>query len=207
MAEILTADQIVERSEEIDVVKFNKEVREVVAELKKIVRKEDMDSLAAPAIGHYDRIFVMNYRDLEVKTYINPVIAYSEGLTLSRETSPVCPGKTYLVPRCGKIRIAYQTPTGQPQSRELLGYAAFVFQKEIQLLDGISLADIGLEIDEMFDNAPEEEQNEVIEAYLDALDIRAKELNKEIEEDEALKQTHDAIKFMQGVAAGEVKQQ
>lgn len=50
-------------------------------------------------------------------------------------------------------------------------------------LEGLLLSDIGLEIDDDFDNASQEEKDELINWYLDTLDLKAKELNTEIEND------------------------
>ena len=94
---------------------------------------------------------------------------------------------------------------GKTESRKIVGLAAYVFQHELDHLDGLTLADIGLEVGEDFDKATDEERNEVINAYLDSLDIKQKQLEKEIEEDEDLKQTANAIKFMEAVQKGEVK--
>ena len=72
-------------------------------------------------------------------------------------------------------------------------------------LDGALISDIGLEITEEYEKASEEEKSELIKAYLESLDLKAKELNKEIEEDKDLKQINDAIKFTEGLVKGEVE--
>ena len=194
------------RSSEINVQEDGKLVREIVHEIKDTIRKKGLQHLSAPAIGYNKRIFCIDYKDLEIKTYINPIITGVKGLTLSRETCDCVPGKTFLVPRSTDISVMYQRPTGQSESKQLLGQAAFVFQHNMNHLDGILLEDIGLEIDEDFDNATEEEQGKIIEMYLDSLDIKSKELEKEVQEDKDLKQVDDAIKFLEGVAKGEIKQ-
>ena len=87
----------------------------------------------------------------------------------------------------------------------MVGLAAIIYQHEIDHLDGLLLSDVGLEIDEQFDNATEEERMEVINAYIDALDIKQKEINTEITNDPELKQIVDAEKFMTSVYKGETK--
>jgi len=72
-------------------------------------------------------------------------------------------------------------------------------------LDGILLSDIGLEIDEQFDNATQKEKDEVINWYLETLDLKAKELNNEISNNEELKELKDGIDFMTSVYKGETK--
>ena len=76
---------------------------------------------------------------------------------------------------------------------------------ELDHLDGLLISDVGVEIDEDFHNATEEEQQEVINAYLDALDIKKKEIDTEINTTPELKQLSDGIDFMESVYKGETK--
>ena len=196
-----------ERADEVDTIKEMKEARAIIAELKSIIRKKELTSLSAPAIGYRKRIFCVNFSDSEIKTFINPSIVKAEGLVLSDETCTSIPGKRFILPRNNKVSIMYTSPLGKVESREVSGVAASVIQHEIHHLDGILISDIGLEVDEMFDNATQEEREQVIGMYLDSLDIKQKELDKQIEEDEDLKQIADATKFMEKVQSGEVVQE
>ena len=208
--EILTIQndeiKLSERSLEIDTKNQAPEMRDIVSQIKQTMRAKGLKHLSAPAIGEQRRIFCIDFEDLEIKTYINPILAECKGLTLSRETCECIPGKTFLVPRNNDITAIYQRPTGQAETRQFLGAAAIVFQHELNHLDGVLLSDIGLEIDEDFDNATEQERSEIIAMYLDSLDLRAKDLQNEIEEDPDLKEINDGIKFMEGIAKGEIKQ-
>ena len=51
----------------------------------------------------------------------------------------------------------------------------------------------------------EDERAEVIKAYMESLDLKQKEVEKRIEEDEELKKTSDAIDFMEKLQKGEVQ--
>lgn len=196
-----------ERADEVDTIKEMKEARAIIAELKSIIRKKELTSLSAPAIGYRKRIFCVNFSDSEIKTFINPIIVKAEGLVLSDEKCTSIPGKRFILPRNNKVSIMYTSPLGKIESREVSGVAASVIQHEIHHLDGILCSDIGLEVDEMFDNATQEEREQVIGMYLDSLDIKQKELDKQIEEDADLKQIADATKFMEKVQSGEVVQE
>ena len=196
-----------ERADEVDTIKEMKEARAIIAELKSIIRKNKLTSLSAPAIGYRKRIFCVNFSDSEIKTFINPIIVKAEGLVLSDETCTSIPGKRFILPRNNKVSIMYTSPLGKVESREVSGVAASVIQHEIHHLEGILLSDIGLEVDEMFDNATQEEREQVIGMYLDSLDIKQKELDKQIEEDADLKQIADATEFMEKVQSGEVVQE
>ena len=192
------------RADEVDVRKENEKVREITVALKKVVREHNLISLSANQLGFDKRIFVINFSG-DIRTFINPVITQVRGFELSRENCSSIPDKTFIRPRHNDIMVMYQTPLGKIESKQFMGAAAKVFQHEMDHLDGLLLSDIGLEIDEMFDNATEEERQEVINMYLDSLDIKQKEIDKEIQEDEELKKISDGIDFMTKVQKGEVQ--
>ena len=207
--ELLTVDkdekQLSERSMEIDTKNQAIEMREIVSAVKATIRKNNLSYLSAPSIGYQRRIFAINFNDLEIKTFINPVIANAKGLHLSKEISNVIPGKTFIRPRNTEVTVMYQRPTGQPETRKLVGLAADVFQQGMDDIDGILLSDIGLEIDDNWDILYDEEKQEIINAYLDSLDLRQKELQQEIQDNTELKQIADAIDFMSSVYKGETQ--
>lgn len=108
--------------------------------------------LAAPQIGLSQRFFVaVEYadepegeerplRDLARRIYVvaNPVITYREGEVEGTEGCLSLPGLySEEVPRAERIRVAFQDEEGRPQTLELEGYMARVFQHEIDHLDGI----------------------------------------------------------------------
>jgi peptide deformylase len=192
------------RADEIDVRKDNKEVRDITVALKNAVREHNLLSLSANQIGFNKRVFVINFNG-DLRTFVNPVITQVKGFELSRETCSSIPDKTFIRPRHNDIMVMYQTPLGKIESKQFMGAAAKVFQHEMDHLDGLLLSDIGLEIDEMFDNATDEERKQVINMYLDSLDIKQKEIDKEIQEDEDLKKISDGIDFMTKVQKGEVQ--
>ena len=180
-------------------------MREIILELKDTLRNTpNAVGLAAPQIGYNKRIFVINFSG-DLRSFINPIITQVKGLTLSREGCLSIPGKEYIRPRHNDISVIYQTPLGKAESRRLIGKAAEVFQHELDHLDGLLLSDVGLEIDENFDKATEDERAEVIKAYMESLDLKQKEVEKRIEEDEELKKTSDAIDFMEKLQKGEVQ--
>lgn len=206
--EILTIEnhenEISTRAVEIDVRTEGNLQREITSALKKTIEKNNLTALSAPAIGYNKRIFCIKFKE-EIKTFINPLISNSKGIQLSREKCTSIPGREFIVPRNNDITVIYQRPMGQVESRQLVGLSAFIFQHEMQHLDGLLLSDFALEIDDDWDNASEQEREEVINAYLESLDLKEKELSKEINEDKELKQVSDAIDFMTSVYKGETK--
>lgn len=205
MVEIITDEAILGvRSDEIDTRKQNKDMRETIVELKNIIREKNLKCLTAPQIGKHYRIMAINFNG-DVRSFINPIITNVKGFELSKEVCSSIPGKTFIRPRHNQVEVAYQTPLGKLESRKFLGLAAMVFQHGLDHLDGLLLSDIGLEIDEDYENASEEEKMEVIKMYLDSLDVKQKELDKEIKEDKDLNQLNEAIDFIEKVQKGEVQ--
>ena len=179
---ITDLDQISAFAMEIDPRKEGKLVQEIVLALKSTMREKQLKSLSAPQIGYNRRIFCMCFGDNDYRTFINPMIENNTVFQLSRETCSSIPGKTFIRPRFGSITVFYVTPLGKIESRKIVGRAAIVFQHCLDHLNGLTLADIGLEIDDMFDNATEDERAEVIKMYMDSLDIKQKQLEKQMRE-------------------------
>ena len=205
MAEIITDENILGiRADEIDIRKQNKEMRETILELKQTIREKNLKCLTGPQIGKPYRIMAINFNG-DIRSFVNPIITNVKGFELSKEVCSSIPGKTFIRPRNNQVEVAYQTPLGKLESKKFLGLAAMVAQHGIDHLDGLLLSDIGLEIDEDYENASEEEKMEVIKMYLDSLDVKQKELDKEIKEDKDLNQLNEAIDFIEKVQKGEVQ--
>ena len=194
------------RVDEVDTRKQSKLVQDTVLKLKNTIREKGLNALSAPQIGENIRVFCVSFDGgKNIKSFINPIMSKCEGFELSRETCSSIPNKTFIRPRFNKIEVMYQTPLGKVESTRLVGMAARVFQHQIDHLDGLLLSDVGLEVDDDFFNATNEERAEIIKMYLDSLDIKEKEIKKEIEDDKELKAQADAMKFMESVASGETK--
>lgn len=205
MKDIITdVEKLSVRSDELDTRKKSKLIQGIVFELKERVKQDNLKGLSAIQLGYPYRIFVINFNG-NIQAYVNPVVTNTSSFTFSKETCSSIPGKTYIMPRFGKISLTYMDPLGRVKSNEFIGMAAFTVAHYIDHLEGVLLSDIGLEIDDSFDSASEEEKNELLRAYMDSLDIKAKELNDEIESDVNLKNLKDSIDFMESVQRGETK--
>ena len=205
--EVLDLESLIKvgRAQEIDHEKNGKLIREIVANIKRTMRKNNLISLSAPGIGYNKRIFCIDFSDKEIKSFINPVVTNAIGLQLVREQCSSIPEKEYIVPRNSTIDIIYETPTGQIKTKRLKDIVAYVFQHEIDHLNGVTLDDIGLEVDKDFDDATQEEREEIISMYLDSLDLRQKYLEDTINSDEELKLVSDRLKFVEALARGDIK--
>ena len=192
------------RSDEIDVLKENDLVRETTLDLKHTIRANNLTHLSAPQIGVNRRIVCINFNG-DIRTLINPAIQCVKGFVLSRETNPSLPDKEYILPRNSEVSIIYQTPTGKIQSNTFKGKAAFVLQDALSTLEGLYLNDVGLPLLEGWDELEEKDKDEIISDYLDSLDIKKKELDKDIEETPELKQISDGAKFLRALQNGEIE--
>lgn len=212
---ITDKEKLAERVDEIDFNENEVIVRQVVNDLKDtMIANPSILALAAPQIGYPYRIFCMKFGKADSKnranyrTFINPMISKtSEKLHLSREKRVGCDTE-YIIPRHDNILAMYQTLVcncSNVEHNEFAGISAELFQHMVQLLDGVLVDDIGLEVLDGFDSATEEERSQIISLYLDSLKETNSALQKEINANESLKEMNDAINFMAGVANGTVK--
>lgn len=196
-------DILSERCDEIDLTKKNRSIQDTVLQLKNTIKANPgMLGLSANQIGKYERVLVLNFNG-SLRSFVNPIITRVDGYELSRETCHSIPGKTFIRMRNSRVWVTYQTPLGKIESVELNGAAARVMQHHIDHLDGLLLSDVSLEIDEDFDNATDDEREEVIKMYLESLDMTVDQINSEIQDDDESKKISDAIRFIESVNKGE----
>ena len=203
--EIITdLDVLSDWSEVIHPKKEGKLCQQIIGELKATMRAYKLEYLTAPQIGYKKKIFCVRYGKNDYRSYINPTISNNIGITIARETCNSIPDKTFIIPRFNKVELIYFKPLrDDPEACVASGRTAQIFSHCVEHLEGTLTSDIGLEIDEMFDNASEEDREQVIKMYLESLDLRTKAMQEEIENDEELKKMNDAINFMESVRKGE----
>ena len=208
LKEILTyPENEFERADEFNILDKSVKHKKVMYELKTTLKEnKDVPALAAPQVGSNIRMFAINFNG-DIKVFINPIIEKTTGMTFSRETNPSEPGKEFIVPRHEEIIATYTKANGGIESNRFIGIASYIFQQQINVLDGIMLSDYGLEIDEDFDNATDEERQEVLDMYMKNLKESQIQLEEEIKSDKDLNQVSEAIRFLNSVNNGEVTTQ
>ncbi|MFE7507615.1 peptide deformylase [Promicromonospora sp. NPDC057488] len=127
------------------------EAREVLDALTTLLRSLKGAGLAAPQIGVSVRAAIVEVRRTEVFPdrpetgliqILNPtVLERSAETVLDWEGCFSVPGYMGLVPRSERITVRYTDETGQALTSEITGYAARVFQHEIDHLDGLVYLD------------------------------------------------------------------
>ena len=206
--EIITdIDKLWEFAEVINPAADGELMQEIILSLKATMRANNLMSLSAPQIGYNKQVFCIKFGKNDYRTFLNPMIenVVSSTYHFARETCPSVPGKTFIIPRFGTIQMCFVTPMGEYKTTRLMGVAAEVAQHCIDLLNGNPIVNIGLEIDEDFDNATDDERAEILKMYVESLDLRSKKLRDEINADEELKKIEDASNFIQAVNNGEVQ--
>ena len=202
-------DFLRDRCEEVPMGYLEKpSVVNLVNEIKDTLKaNKELVALSASQLGHKDRIFCIKFANGDIREFINPVIIKSEGTHLSRETSIGLDDVEYIVPRATNIIATYQhtNMTSDCDVNKFSGAVAEVFQQMNDLINGVLLEDIGLEIIEGFDEASDEEKQEIIAMYLESLDRRKEALEKEINSNVATKDLDTAIRFMKELQEGKIE--
>jgi len=99
--------------------------------------------LAAPQAGHCHRIIMVNYADIFLEAFINPVIVdHGETMQIDDESCLSYPGRIMKkVERYNFISIKFNTLDGDVQQREFIGMPSRIIQHEIDHLDGNCIFD------------------------------------------------------------------
>ena len=205
MIKLVDKDTIVDRAEEIDLTKDFKLAQKIVFELGSYMNKHNIGALSAPQIGYPYRIFCVKYKTkkkTDIKAYINPVITSTSGFILIRQKCDSIPGKEFIHPRYTKIGMSFLDIDKESKGFDFVGQTAFAMEQMLDILDGIWIDEMGLEVDHLFDEASEEEKNQLLQAYVTQLGIYGNRLNKSIDEDPDLKRIKDAVAYMQSVREG-----
>ncbi len=203
-------DVLRDRADEIVLV-FNDRprIKGIINDLKETIKcNPSLVALAAPQLGHKERIFVIKFANGDVRAFINPAIIRSEGMHLSREVAIGIDDKEYLVPRCDEIYATYQTPDmigDRCDMNKFSGPVAEVFQQMNDLLNGVLLEDIGLELLDGWDEASPEEREEIIAMYLDSLKSIQTKIQEKIDSNPESKEMSKAIEFMTKLQLGEIE--
>ena len=209
---VFDKESLNKRADEINMLKSKKNyklVATIIGRLKDILRtNKDLIALSAPQIGYPYRIFCIKFSDDEIRGFVNPLIyKYSDGMHLSREIQLGHDSAIeYLVPRFDEVEMSFQTPVGNLQSNLFTETVGEVIQQMDDLLNGVLLEDYGLEVIEGFDEASQEEKEEIIKMYLEHLQNEDKALKEQLEEeDKDNAKINEAIDLMEQAKLGKVE--
>ena len=118
---------------------FGSDLSLLAADLTDTLLAVSAIGLAGPHIGALQRVVVARLEPGgEARTYVNPVVAWASPELASHEEGSVSmPGMRDTITRPERVRIRFQTITGDTQEEPLAGFPAAVLQHEIDQLDGV----------------------------------------------------------------------
>lgn len=198
-------EKLRERTDEINVFDNRETIREVSDDMiEYLTRHPKFNALAAPMINRQIRMFAIRFAD-GIKFFINPIFTKQNDLHISIETNPCLDDRHFLVPRNDLVGVAYQDLLGTPGETDFTDTAGDLIQQMIQLLDGLWIDEIGMEVFDDFLSASDEDKQEVINLYLDSLKQRNTDINNEIEGNPELKEYKEGMDFLMAAARGDIQ--
>jgi peptide deformylase len=132
--------------QQCEVVKtFNKELCQILADMKDTVRAENGAGLAAPQIGLPIRVVVI---DVEEGFYelVNPKIVAFKGEQTGPEGCLSVKGKQGIVTRPNKVKVEFRDRNGRKHTLTAEGFFARAVCHELDHLDGVLYIDKAVDI-------------------------------------------------------------
>lgn len=129
------------REKAVEVMRFNENLHQLLADMAETLYQADGVGLAAPQIGISKQVVVVDIGDGLIEL-INPRIIASQGVEEDVEGCLSVPGKSGMVKRAKKVTVAAQDRYGNSFEIKGEGLLARAFQHEIDHLKGILYVDI-----------------------------------------------------------------
>jgi peptide deformylase len=120
--------------------KFDESLFRLLDDMKDTVKKEQGAGLAAPQIGVLRRVVVVDVEEGYFE-FINPVILLQKGEQTGWEGCLSVRGKSGVVSRPMKVKLAYQDRTGEKHLLQAKGFFARAICHELDHLDGVLYID------------------------------------------------------------------
>lgn len=120
--------------------KFDENLFSLLDDMKDTVKKEQGAGLAAPQVGVLRRVVVVDV-DEGYFEFINPVIVSQKGEQTGWEGCLSVRGKSGIVSRPMKVKLAYQDRNGEKYLLQAKGFFARAICHELDHLDGILYID------------------------------------------------------------------
>ena len=166
---------------------------------------EELPYVTANQVGFDSSVYGIRTKD-GIEVWANPIMARDGNKMLLVEDKEYGVENPYYIPRWLKINVvAYNCNKKLVCGREYEEEGACIMQHIMNNLDGISIADVGLEITQEFRDAPVEEREEVIKVYIENLEKLMNQLEEDLQSDSETSQMYEAYKFVKARAAGEIE--
>ena len=119
---------------------FDESLHKLLDDMKDTVKKEKGAGLASPQIGVLRRVVVVDVEEGYFE-FINPVILSQKGEQTGWEGCLSVVGKSGIVSRPMKVKLAYQDRNGEKHLLQAKGFFARAICHELDHLDGILYID------------------------------------------------------------------
>ena len=119
---------------------FDEKLLSLLDDMKDTVKKEQGAGLAAPQVGVLRRVVVVDVEDGYYE-FINPVITAQKGEQTGWEGCLSVRGKSGVVSRPMKVKLAYQDRNGEKYLLQAKGFFARAICHELDHLDGVLYID------------------------------------------------------------------
>lgn len=119
---------------------FDESLHKLLDDMKDTVKKEKGAGLAGPQIGVLRRVVVVDVEEGYFE-FINPVILSQKGEQTGWEGCLSVVGKSGIVSRPMKVKLAYQDRNGEKHLLQAKGFFARAICHELDHLDGILYID------------------------------------------------------------------
>ena len=119
---------------------FDEKLFTLLDDMRETVKKEKGAGLAAPQVGVLKRVVVVDV-DEGYFEFINPVIVMQKGEQTDWEGCLSVRGKSGIVSRPMKVKLAYQDRNGEKYLLQAKGFFARAICHELDHLDGILYID------------------------------------------------------------------
>jgi peptide deformylase len=130
---------------------IDKNIKQIVEKMKRIMVKEGGIGLSANQIGIDLAIFIAKPKD-KFYVFINPEIIETKGEEIKEEGCLSIKNKYGLVKRAKEVKIKYQTLSGKEKIMKAKGLLAHIIQHEYDHLKGILFIDKAIQIYEINSN-------------------------------------------------------
>lgn len=193
------------RTDEIvDIMNNSKPVEEAQKEILEFLdNNPDIKSVCANQLGFDIRMFCIRFED-ETVFFMNPMIVEQNDLHISIVEDLSLPDKKFMILLPNKVTLNYQDIYSRHKGIDVTGTVAEVMARSVDILDGITIDSLGIELHDDYFEASEDEQKELQDWYLDYIKNKLDTLNKEIDADPEMKKDKEAIEFLNAVSRGEV---
>ena len=131
-------DVLRQRCQEVEV--FDEKLWNLLDDMKDTVKKEQGAGLAAPQVGVLRRVVVVDVEEGYFE-FINPVIVSQKGEQSGWEGCLSVRGKSGIVSRPMKVKLAFQDRNGEKYLLQAKGFFARAICHELDHLDGVLYID------------------------------------------------------------------